>query len=187
MTETMTGCVGTPQWMAPEVLRGEHYSEKADVYSFGVLIWEMVTGQVPHAGIPPFRLIALLANQDVRLPIPKNCSASLRRLMKKCMHKEPTKRYDIICNLEKKAECPRRKRFWEQNSLFYIKMVTNVSYCVMISQGLPLRTFCMKWRHGRRMRFAFTRLDNAHKQKPQANQKSILTPCTLPLIKCDSH
>jgi serine/threonine protein kinase len=103
MTETMTGCVGTPQWMAPEVLRGEHYSEKADVYSFGVLIWEMVTGQVPHAGIPPFRLIALLANQDVRLPIPKNCSASLRRLMKKCMHKEPTKRpafADILHEVE---------------------------------------------------------------------------------------
>ena len=34
--------VGTPQWMAPEVLRGDDYSFSADLYSFGVIVWEMV-------------------------------------------------------------------------------------------------------------------------------------------------
>ena len=35
--------VGTPAWMAPEVLRGDEYSLSADVYSFGVIIWEIMT------------------------------------------------------------------------------------------------------------------------------------------------
>jgi serine/threonine protein kinase len=37
---TMTRC-GTPCWTAPEILRGEKYSEKADVYSFGIIMWEV--------------------------------------------------------------------------------------------------------------------------------------------------
>jgi serine/threonine protein kinase len=37
------GKIGTPHWMAPEILRGEKYEEPADVYSFGVILWEMLT------------------------------------------------------------------------------------------------------------------------------------------------
>jgi len=42
------GKIGTPHWMAPEILRGEMYTEKADVYSFGVILWEMLTGEIPY-------------------------------------------------------------------------------------------------------------------------------------------
>jgi serine/threonine protein kinase len=36
--------------MAPEILRGEKYEEAADVYSFGVILWEMLTGDIPYMG-----------------------------------------------------------------------------------------------------------------------------------------
>ncbi|EGD83268.1 hypothetical protein PTSG_11440 [Salpingoeca rosetta] len=44
---TMTAGVGTPLYMAPEVLLGDKYNAKADVFSFGVLMWEVATQRVP--------------------------------------------------------------------------------------------------------------------------------------------
>jgi serine/threonine protein kinase len=46
---TMTSC-GTPCWTAPEVIRGRRYDEKADVYSFGIVMWQVVTRRRPYDG-----------------------------------------------------------------------------------------------------------------------------------------
>jgi serine/threonine protein kinase len=48
--QTMTGGLGTFQWMAPEVLANQRYSEKADVYSFGIVMWECCARQVRARG-----------------------------------------------------------------------------------------------------------------------------------------
>jgi serine/threonine protein kinase len=45
----MTGGIGTFQWMSPEVLANEAYTESADVYSFGIILWEMMSREVPFA------------------------------------------------------------------------------------------------------------------------------------------
>lgn len=39
----MTGKIGTYQWMAPEVISALHYTEKADIYSFGIILWEIAS------------------------------------------------------------------------------------------------------------------------------------------------
>ncbi|GLD94656.1 hypothetical protein PINS_up003280 [Pythium insidiosum] len=49
--QTMTGNCGTVQWMAPEVLGNQKYTEKADVFSFGIVIWEIMTGECPYDGM----------------------------------------------------------------------------------------------------------------------------------------
>lgn len=48
--DKMTAKIGTFQWMAPEVITSESYSEKADVYSFGIILWEIATREPPYRG-----------------------------------------------------------------------------------------------------------------------------------------
>lgn len=50
------GAAGTPEWMAPEVLRNEPSNEKCDVYSFGVIMYELVTGQEPWIDLNPMQV-----------------------------------------------------------------------------------------------------------------------------------
>ena len=41
----------SPRWMAPEVLRSERYTEKADIYSYGIILWELATRRCPYEGM----------------------------------------------------------------------------------------------------------------------------------------
>ena len=76
--------VGTPQWMAPEVLREESYTESADVYSYAVLVWELVTLRAPFQDISPLRVIFLVAHRNERLPIPETCPPNITHLIEMC-------------------------------------------------------------------------------------------------------
>lgn len=50
---------GTPEWMAPEVLRCEAVAEPADVYSYGVVLWELITGRAPWENYNPMQVETL--------------------------------------------------------------------------------------------------------------------------------
>lgn len=52
----MTGQCGTYQWMAPEVIGGHIYTEKADVFSFGINLWELLTRKIPYDGMQPMQV-----------------------------------------------------------------------------------------------------------------------------------
>lgn len=49
--QTINGCAGTPNWMAPEVLRNEKFTEKADVFSMGVILWEVSHTCSPQSSV----------------------------------------------------------------------------------------------------------------------------------------
>eukprot|EP00002_Diphylleia_rotans_P018507 TRINITY_DN3581_c0_g1_i1.p1 TRINITY_DN3581_c0_g1~~TRINITY_DN3581_c0_g1_i1.p1 ORF type:complete len:2533 (-),score=428.58 TRINITY_DN3581_c0_g1_i1:64-7662(-) len=89
-TRTMTKC-GTKGWLAPEVLKGLRYDEKADVYSFGILVWEVLTRDRPYAGVDGVRL-----NFDVvagaRPYVPKCNDRLVVSLMQRCWADDPAMR-----------------------------------------------------------------------------------------------
>ncbi|GAB1866896.1 Proto-oncogene tyrosine-protein kinase receptor ret [Camponotus japonicus] len=77
------------KWMAPESLADHVYTSKSDVWSFGVLLWELVTlGASPYPGVDVHNLYNLL-KAGYRMEKPLNCSQQLYKLMVSCWHQEP--------------------------------------------------------------------------------------------------
>lgn len=94
-SEPMTGEIGTSQWMAPEVLISQKYDEKADVYSYGIILWEMLTGDVPYRGLRDIQIAMSVVNQNNRPKIPKNCPQNLEKFIRICWDSDPSKRPDF--------------------------------------------------------------------------------------------
>lgn len=90
--ELMSGGVGTMQWMAPEVLSSSSYGEKADVYSYGILLWEMITCDIPYRGMKDVQIASAVLNQNLRPLVPQSCPLKLKKLMTLCWDRDPDKR-----------------------------------------------------------------------------------------------
>ncbi|RZB76936.1 serine/threonine-protein kinase EDR1-like isoform X2 [Glycine soja] len=81
---------GTPEWMAPELIRNEPFTEKCDIFSLGVIMWELCTLNRPWEGVPPERVVYSVANEGSRLEIPEG---PLGRLISECWaecHERPS-------------------------------------------------------------------------------------------------
>ncbi|KAJ6244879.1 mitogen-activated protein kinase kinase kinase 20 [Anaeramoeba flamelloides] len=94
MTFMNNTIVGTPRWMAPELLRGEqNYTNKVDIYAFGILLWEISTREIPFEGIGPFQLSGLIGFQGQRPELNENYL--FFDLIKKCWDQDPQVRPTI--------------------------------------------------------------------------------------------
>jgi len=72
---TMTTNLGTVQWTAPEILQGEvHYSTAVDIYSYGIVMWEVSTGRIPYSDKKTPVQIAMQVCSGERPPITPECS-----------------------------------------------------------------------------------------------------------------
>ncbi|XP_070774918.1 uncharacterized protein [Enoplosus armatus] len=84
--------VGTFPWMAPEVIQSLPVSETCDTYSYGVVLWEMLTREVPFKGFEGLQVAWLVVEKQERLTIPTSCPASFAELMRKCWQADPKER-----------------------------------------------------------------------------------------------
>uniref|UniRef100_A0A0C9RNG2 RET protein n=1 Tax=Fopius arisanus TaxID=64838 RepID=A0A0C9RNG2_9HYME len=95
------------KWMAPESLADHVYTSKSDVWSFGVLLWELVTlGASPYPGVDVHNLYNLL-KAGYRMERPANCSPQLYKLMVSCWHDEAGMRpsfKELTCQWERMLE-----------------------------------------------------------------------------------
>lgn len=104
------------RWTAPEilkygeerVLRGKHLSDEScpqavDVYSFGIILWELMTGELPFAELKANKEIASVVLSGERPPVPSKCSLEWQELITRCWSARPSRRptaADIVSTLE---------------------------------------------------------------------------------------
>ena len=104
--QPFTGQLGTPNYMAPEFIKNESYDKSIDVYSFGMILWEMLTKEIPFAGKDPAQILYLMMSKK-QLEIPKNTPKNLANLIRSCWDTDPSQRppFTTIVKLFESGDC----------------------------------------------------------------------------------
>jgi len=85
--------VGTPYWMAPELIRGQEYGVRVDVWSLGIMIMEMAEGDPPYMEFPPLRALFMITTKGIPdLKEPGKWSPQFKEFVSLCLEKDPEKR-----------------------------------------------------------------------------------------------
>lgn len=105
----MTAQAGSWNWMAPEVMAGGDYDERADLYSFGIILWELLTLKVPFAELRGMQVALAVLNRSERPPMPESAPKEFADLIERCWSKDPAARpsfavvIPLLQTLEKEA------------------------------------------------------------------------------------
>ncbi|XP_043939853.1 mitogen-activated protein kinase kinase kinase 12 [Protopterus annectens] len=89
---TKMSFAGTVAWMAPEVIRNEPVSEKVDIWSFGVVLWELLTGEIPYKDVDSSAIIWGVGSNSLHLPVPNTCPDGFKILLRQCWNSKPRNR-----------------------------------------------------------------------------------------------
>ncbi|XP_042239490.1 mitogen-activated protein kinase kinase kinase 9-like isoform X9 [Homarus americanus] len=104
---TRMSAAGTYAWMAPEVIKTSTFSKASDVWSYGVLLWELLTGESPYKGIDTLAIAYGVAMNKLRLHIPTTVPTNWRKLMEGCWELDPHARPTLEVILSKLDEISR--------------------------------------------------------------------------------
>lgn len=99
VSEKMT-FAGTVAWMAPEAIQELACSEKVDIWSFGVVLWELLTCEVPYDGMEQGAIMYSVGCGKLKPPIPTTCPDGFKLILQMCWKHNPKERpsFKLICN-----------------------------------------------------------------------------------------
>jgi len=147
MLQDRDSAKGTPLWMAPEVMNFLQFNEKADVYSFGIVLWELLTRDEPfkhHNNFEKFKRAVCI--QRERPSIPESCPDSLRTLIEECWAHNANIRpsfEDIIARLNEAVvdvsiNDPVGRQFWKDNFIDLSEVEwTDFAWKIFQKVGVP--------------------------------------------------
>ncbi|MEW6456109.1 MAG: TonB family protein [Acidobacteriota bacterium] len=107
---TTSGVIGTPHYMAPEQLRGEVADRRTDIYSLGIVMYEIFTGTLPFPGTTPITVALMHLNEKPPSPekINRKIPPEISNVILKCLEKDREKRFqsvdEILSEIEKREE-----------------------------------------------------------------------------------
>jgi len=97
--------VGTPHYMAPEILQGKPADARSDLWALGVVFHEMLTGALPFQGSTAFEVSSAILSQAPP-PLPAGVPSGLRTIVQQCLEKQPEKRYQNAGEVRAALETP---------------------------------------------------------------------------------
>jgi Tol biopolymer transport system component/tRNA A-37 threonylcarbamoyl transferase component Bud32 len=94
--------LGTVDYMSPEQAEGRKLDARSDVFSFGAMLYEMVTGRRPFAGDSPLALLSKIVNEEPQAPraLAASTPPELDRTILRCLRKDPGRRYQTMADLK---------------------------------------------------------------------------------------
>ena len=96
--------IGTPSYMSPEQILGQQLDARSDIFSFGIVLYEMLTGIKPFTDDEARPVTARIVNDAILAPrrVNGDIPRSIQRLIKKCLKKKPKKRFDSMLEVERR-------------------------------------------------------------------------------------
>ncbi|XP_057987575.1 serine/threonine-protein kinase STY46 isoform X1 [Hevea brasiliensis] len=128
-SSVMTAETGTYRWMAPEVIEHNPYDHKVDVFSFSIVLWELLTGKLPYEHLTPLQAAVGVVQQGLRPSIPKHTHPKLVELLERCWQKDPSLRpefseiLELLQQLAKKVAEETEDRQEEKSSERAVKTI----------------------------------------------------------------
>ncbi|XP_005180653.1 mitogen-activated protein kinase kinase kinase 13 isoform X2 [Musca domestica] len=164
---TKMSFAGTVAWMAPEVIRNEPCSEKVDIWSYGVVLWEMLTCEIPYKDVDSSAIIWGVGNNSLKLPIPSSCPEGFKLLVKLCWKTKPRNRpsfRQILSHLEiagpellRKTEKQyfETQRSWKEEVRSHMKEMTQNGTSIHKFEQDLIRRRTAEWRHAQDIRMVY--------------------------------
>lgn len=168
---TKMSFAGTVAWMAPEVIRNEPCNEKVDIWSYGVVLWELLTCEVPYKNVDSSQIIFGVGNNSLYLPIPSSCPEGFKLLIKQCWSPKPRNRPSFkiilthleIASNELLSQCTEEQGYYETQKSWREEIRSHMQK--LTSNGMDIQKYEQElikkrkdeWKHAQDIRMVYQR------------------------------